>query len=143
MSICVFVYCFFFHKYESVAFGAKCFVDADCVGGFWANTPPGMRMCRSTCGMRVGLLSGFSGLNHPRATLFSKKRRNDDPAPRGGNGVFFFCVSLRELQKGCCAAFACQRPVRCILEAYPTSAESAQINLLCCQPGSVSRTSPA
>ena len=46
-------------------------------------------------------------------------------------------------QKGCRAALACQRPVQCIPEANPTSAESAQINLLCCQPGSVSRTSPA
>ena len=46
-------------------------------------------------------------------------------------------------EKGCCAALTCQRPVQCILEAYPTSAESAQINLLCCQPGSVSRTLPA
>ena len=46
-------------------------------------------------------------------------------------------------EKGCCAALTCQRPVQCILEADPTSAESAQINLLCCQPGYVSRTSPA
>ena len=48
-----------------------------------------------------------------------------------------------KIQRGCCAALTCQRPVQCILEADPTSAESAQINLLCCQPGSVSRTSPA
>ena len=46
-------------------------------------------------------------------------------------------------EKGCCVALSCQRSVQRILEANPASAESAQINLLCCQPGSVSRTSSA
>ena len=46
-------------------------------------------------------------------------------------------------QKGCCVALSCQRSVQRILEANPASAESAQINLLCCQPVSVSRTSSA
>ena len=51
--------------------------------------------------------------------------------------------AMRAQTKGCRAALTCQRLMQCILEANPTSAESAQINLLCCQPGSVSRTLPA
>ena len=46
--------------------------------------------------------------------------------------------AMKNTNKGSRAACACQRHVQRILEAYPTSAESAQSNLLCCQPGSVS-----